>query len=478
MTTGAVLSSTTATLTVAPATTTLYKVTAVTTDCSTVTQEVTVAVQAPTISVSPSSTICSGSSTVLTASSDNPSTTYRWVNKNAPATTLSTAASYTASPGATTTYQVIATTCGSSQTTDVTVTVTNTATLQINPAAPTICAGNSTTLTAVSNVSGATYKWYEGSTSSTVISTNSTLTVAPASTTTYRVEAVTSCGSTTQSVSVSVTPAVAVTPVAVTITKGSTATLTASGSVNGVYTWTATANGKTTPITSTSATITVAPEAATTVYTVTGTNTNNCSNTAQATVTMPGGVLPVELINFTAKWNGKHVLLNWSTASEKNNAYFEVERSLDGTAFEVIEKRVGAGTTSTFTSYQFSDVSVAQLATSLVYYRLRQVDITGEATYSMIRAVQVTNPSNVFKVGVFPNPYEQTLAVQFTTQQAGAVTVTLRNMLGQVVLSKSLISGVGNQELSLPQAANLPSGVYYLTIRQGSQQQVVKVSHQ
>jgi hypothetical protein len=192
---------------------------------------------------------------------------------------------------------------------------------------------------------------------------------------------------------------------------------------------------------------------------------------------MPGGVLPVELISFTAKWNSKHVLLSWSTASEKNNAYFEVERSLDGITFEVLHKQAGAGTTANLTNYQFSDVNATQLAASLLYYRLRQVDVTGEATYSSVQAVQVASAGNVFKAGVFPNPYAQALTLHFTTQQTGAVTITVRNMLGQVVLAKALVAGAGTQEVSLTQAASLPSGVYYLTIRQGSQQQVIKVSH-
>lgn len=99
--------------------------------------------------------------------------------------------------------------------------------------------------------------------------------------------------------------------------------------------------------------------------------------------------LPVELTAFeAAPVPGKRwVDLRWSTASEKDNAYFEIERSSDeGRQYEVIGTVPGAGTTTLPQYYTFEDRS-APCGTPL--YRLRQVDTDQAYSYSPVRAVRL-----------------------------------------------------------------------------------------
>ncbi|WP_460622973.1 T9SS type A sorting domain-containing protein [Hymenobacter tenuis] len=196
-------------------------------------------------------------------------------------------------------------------------------------------------------------------------------------------------------------------------------------------------------------------------------------------ITVGGRPLPVELTSFKAAWNGKATKLTWATASEKNSAYFEVERSLDGgVSFHVVNKQAAAGTATSQNNYQFSDNTVPSTTAGTVYYRLRQVDMDGTSSNSEVRTVLVTNAGRTFSANVFPNPYEGSATVQFSVLGAGAVTFTVHDVLGQTLLTKtSTYSAAGQQELTLPQAASWPAGVYYLTIRQGNQQQVVKINH-
>lgn len=112
-------------------------------------------------------------------------------------------------------------------------------------------------------------------------------------------------------------------------------------------------------------------------------------------------VLPIELIDFTAKLNGRQVDLNWQTASEINNAYFEVERSLNGLNWEVIEKVNGAGNSSEVLSYQTVDQQLNWIEDGY-YYRLKQVDFDHAFTYSDIQYVQL-NKMNV-EIELYPNP--------------------------------------------------------------------------
>jgi hypothetical protein len=186
--------------------------------------------------------------------------------------------------------------------------------------------------------------------------------------------------------------------------------------------------------------------------------------------------LPVELISFDAAWNGKTPVLTWATASEKNSAYFDVERSFDGETFKAVGKRDAAGNTSARTNYQFVDASLGQTA-AVVYYRLRQVDVSGEVAYSPVRTLQVAASAQVLKANIFPNPFDKTVAVQFNSLGNEAVSFTVRNVLGQTVLTKTVSAVAGAQEVTLTEAGALPLGMYYLTVRQGSQQQVLRVSH-
>ncbi|WP_299756469.1 GDSL-type esterase/lipase family protein [uncultured Pontibacter sp.] len=97
--------------------------------------------------------------------------------------------------------------------------------------------------------------------------------------------------------------------------------------------------------------------------------------------------LPVELAAFSASSNpNQNVTLSWQTASEKDNAYFEVQRSLNGNDFQEIGRVTGAGTTSMAQSYTYTDA--AAMAGTL-YYRLKQVDTDGTSSFSKVVQVQV-----------------------------------------------------------------------------------------
>ena len=216
----------------------------------------------------------------------------------------------------------------------------------------------------------------------------------------------------------------------------------------------------------------------TTVYTVEGTTTaGGCTSTVSRTITVNSTPLPVELISFDAAWSGKTPVLTWATASEKNSAYFDVERSYDGQSFEKISQSPAAGNSSIRIDYRFADTRFGT-ANPVVYYRLQQVDVSGETSYSPVRVLQVATSGNAFKAAVFPNPYTNTAAVRFHSSGDTAVKISLHNILGQTIFTKLVTGEAGAQEVALPLVNSLPLGVYYLTIQQGNQQQVVRINHQ
>ncbi len=91
--------------------------------------------------------------------------------------------------------------------------------------------------------------------------------------------------------------------------------------------------------------------------------------------------LPVELTILEAVTMPKSVMIKWTTATETDNDYMAVERSLDGSTFTEIGRVNGAGTVDYGSSYELEDQSPAH---GLNYYRLRQVDIDGTTNYSEV----------------------------------------------------------------------------------------------
>ncbi|MBO2012156.1 T9SS type A sorting domain-containing protein [Hymenobacter negativus] len=160
--------------------------------------------------------------------------------------------------------------------------------------------------------------------------------------------------------------------------------------------------------------------------------------------------LPVELTSFTASAEGKAVYLQWTTASEHNSAYFAVERSHDGHVFVPINQQPSQGTKASPTQYTFRD---ELLAVGITYYRIRQVDAEGVATYSSVRSVQ-SDRASATSLALFPNP---AMATATLTGAVPGATVQVCDMLGRLVF-RTTTDATGAAALILPKG--LPAGVY------------------
>jgi hypothetical protein len=334
----------------------------------------------------------------------------------------------------------------------------------------TVCSGGNTVLT--STGSTGTYT-LTGFNTPTQTNTTGVFNVAPTASTTYTVTAPTGtvCGTSTQQLTV-VVPELTVNPASATIILGSSITLAASTNVTGAtYSW---QNMSTSALLGTVAVPTLAP-LTTVVYRVTST-VAGCTLSQDVPVTVRLLPLPVVLSSFEATWAAGAPALTWTTASETNNHYFAVERSLDGVAFATVGQRAGAGTATAAHHYQFADAAGAALGAATLYYRLRQVDMDGTATYSPVRTVAVPAAAGTFGAVVFPNPWVEVPTVQLVGQGTGALTLTLCDVLGKTLFTQAA-APVGAQQLALSAAAGLPAGVYFLRISQGTARQVVKLTH-
>jgi len=144
-------------------------------------------------------------------------------------------------------------------------------------------------------------------------------------------------------------------------------------------------------------------------------------------------VLPITLLNFNARLNpSRQVNLAWETASETNNDYFAIERSQDGSLFEVIAKVEGAGNSTLKNNYSYVDEKPFE---GVSYYRLRQTDHNGAFTYSKINTLEIKKAAS--GIEVFPNPMEgQQFVVSFQDNAGPEVQVALYNTKGEKVFSR------------------------------------------
>jgi uncharacterized repeat protein (TIGR01451 family) len=194
---------------------------------------------------------------------------------------------------------------------------------------------------------------------------------------------------------------------------------------------------------------------------ITTTDANGGTSTVPVTFSLGATPLPVVLVEFTAQAvANRDALLNWRTASEKNSAYFEVERSFDGTSFGAIGRLAAHGTTAAASSYTLTDAGVAAQASGPVYYRLRQVDLDGTATYSPQRTVSFAKVAAV-SLGLYPNPVASTTTLDLRQLPATAsYQGVLLDATGRQVRSWTLPGG----QAQLLDLTNLASGSYLLLV--------------
>jgi hypothetical protein len=183
--------------------------------------------------------------------------------------------------------------------------------------------------------------------------------------------------------------------------------------------------------------------------------------------------VPVKLIEFAATVRSNDVLVTWATASESNNKTFEIERSLNGHAFELIGSVNGKGNSSIKTSYELTDAKAfAKTNSTVLYYRLKQVDRDGKFSYSNIATVSLKNGKE--SINVYPNPFSSSFEVTFTTQAVTKATVTVTNIAGKTVHNE-IIDAVNGSNTKAINLDAMQTGMYFVTIDVNGEKKVVKV---
>ncbi|HUM64374.1 MAG TPA: T9SS type A sorting domain-containing protein [Chitinophagaceae bacterium] len=177
----------------------------------------------------------------------------------------------------------------------------------------------------------------------------------------------------------------------------------------------------------------------------------------------PGNTtLAVKLIDFKVKEENKMAILDWTTAGELKNERFEVERSTNGTHFSTVGTVSGNGTTNDRKDYRFTDPLPA--GSSIFYYRLKDVDVDGKASYSKIVALRLEADRNMNSFVVYPNPFSTNLKLQVKADGESSLTVNIYNALGQREISRKLTLQSGTNVVVLQDLDNLKPGLHVLEL--------------
>ena len=171
--------------------------------------------------------------------------------------------------------------------------------------------------------------------------------------------------------------------------------------------------------------------------------------------------LPVELISFIAHSKSKVTNLFFSTASETNNDYFNIERSADGRDFSIIGEIDGAGNSTSEISYEFIDESPLP---GINYYRIKQTDFDGQNSYSDIRSVRFGSLS---AIQVSPGTTEGRLTIATTLEN---YSVTIINAAGQMMKKYSSLSLDQTMDIE-----DLHSGLYFIRVSSSSDVETTRV---
>lgn len=160
--------------------------------------------------------------------------------------------------------------------------------------------------------------------------------------------------------------------------------------------------------------------------------------------------LPVRLVSFSGQSVAEGTKLTWTTDSETDNDFFDIERSDDARYFTKIGRVAGNGTSNVLHQYHFIDPNQAN---GLKYYRLKQVDFGGKSTFSRIVSVDGRSKLDIV---VAPNPGSDYVQI-FNDQADPVVQMEVADVSGKVLLIE-LASRRANLRTLRP-------GIYILTAK-------------
>ncbi len=178
--------------------------------------------------------------------------------------------------------------------------------------------------------------------------------------------------------------------------------------------------------------------------------------------------LPVRVVSFNARPEGKAVKLDWQIVDAVNFSHFEIERASDAKQFESFGKIDFEENTE---RYNITDAQPHTNAAGRAYYRLKMVDTDGSHAYSKIVSAQLDGDRTAY---VYPNPVSDHFSISVPGYDGKSGTLKLLNASGQVLLSDEFTVKKGEVGIDLKQA-RLKDGIYLIQLELGGERRQFKI---
>jgi len=162
--------------------------------------------------------------------------------------------------------------------------------------------------------------------------------------------------------------------------------------------------------------------------------------------------LPVHFESFNAQLlQNRTVLLTWRVSNDANAHHFIVERSADTVNWESLWEIP----ISPAADYSFTDLSPKS---GINYYRIKETDIDGRTTYSIIRSIELKDINNI---RIYPNPVADILKVNLPFSNGRAIITD--------ALGRTIYKGIFKTNQLTIHAGSFKTGIYYLSIQHGNE---------
>ncbi|GAB5418761.1 MAG: hypothetical protein Crog4KO_05180 [Crocinitomicaceae bacterium] len=188
----------------------------------------------------------------------------------------------------------------------------------------------------------------------------------------------------------------------------------------------------------------------------------------------PCSVLPVGLTEFSGSFGEvtRSNEITWTTSSETNNDYFNLERSTDGQNFTPIADIDGKGNSSVESQYYYFDPVETE---NIYYYRLKQVDFNGDYSYSQVITIETEWDNSSLFGSIYPNPAESSFNLTTSPRdRALPIYVSFYNSQSQLVRTQELTGSMNSSNYGID-VSSLTSGVYTIQLSSGEEIDVRKI---
>ena len=163
----------------------------------------------------------------------------------------------------------------------------------------------------------------------------------------------------------------------------------------------------------------------------------------------------IELLSFNGKKERNTNTINWSTATEKDNDYFILEKSFDGKMFKEIARINAIGNSNVKQNYRFTDTKKIN---HLCYYRLVTVDKNGNDEITS-EVINIKGTRNIVDLNIYPNPTVEVLNLNLSSNKHQNAIVKIIDITGKVILTKQIENDHNQVQIDINA---LPKGIYII----------------